>query len=546
MGITDALGGLADSGKNLVNEGLSVAEDGIEQGKKALGEGIDAGTNWAGDGLERVGAHEMADSVEDWGDNAASGLGAQVEEQQLGQTDQPKELIHGSSSDIVSSAKHLRDFQGAFERVGQGMRKLDASHWKGEAANAFRDEFAMHPAKWIHAADACEKAAKALDSYADTVKWAQGQARDAIDKYNQGQDASDKARNAADPPDKDPGDAHRNRAQEILNEARSQRNSAAESAERAVRAALAHAPAEPPPLNRATFTVVDGLGAMGTEYNHFFGGVVKGTAGLLNFARGLNPADPYNLTHPAQYQQNVSTTLAGLVSTAAHPERIPTALVESFKKDPSEAIGRLIPELIGTKGAGTSRTAVRLGAREGAESAAMQAARHADPPSRWSDLAQPVRHVNERAIHWDSVDPGRAREFLNEQYPFMRELNNHGQPGYTQNCAYTSLAVERRLEGVEVSAALREEPGLLPYEQFGNGRAPAGFQQMQNYDHLIQDVASRGEDARSVVRIERPDRTAHFFNAINTKHGVVFLDGQSGLLARLEENVTKVQQFAYK
>jgi uncharacterized protein YukE len=212
MGITDALGGLADSGKNLVNEGLSVAEDGIEQGKKALGEGIDAGTNWAGDGLERVGAHEMADSVEDWGDNVASGLGAQVDEQQLGQTDQPKELIHGSSSDIVSSAKHLRDFQGAFERVGQGMRKLDASHWKGEAANAFRDEFAMHPAKWIHAADACEKAAKALDSYADTVKWAQGQARDAIDKYNQGQDASDKARNAADPPDKDPGDAHRNRA----------------------------------------------------------------------------------------------------------------------------------------------------------------------------------------------------------------------------------------------------------------------------------------------------------------------------------------------
>ncbi|MFD9573782.1 putative adhesin [Streptomyces sp. NPDC059982] len=57
-------------------------------------------------------------------------------------------------------------------------------------------------------------------------------------------------------------------------------------------------------------------------------------------------------------------TLAGLVSTAAHPERVPSALIDSFKDDPSEGLGRLLPELIGTKGLGGARTAARLAAEE--------------------------------------------------------------------------------------------------------------------------------------------------------------------------------------
>ncbi len=446
MGITDTLGDIADGGKDLVNEGLSAAEEGVEDAKEVAGRGIDIGTGWAGEGLKSVGADGMADKVEDWGDNTASDLGAQVAEQQLGQTEQSNELIHGSHGDIMATAKHLRDFQKAFERVGQGMRKLDSSHWKGEAANAFRGKFDVHPAKWVHAADACEKAAQALDSYADTVKWAQGQAQEAVEKYKQGQDASEKAKTADDPPDTDPGDASRNRAHEILNEARRQRNTAAEAAQKAVSAALAHAPSEPPPLDRLTSTAVDGVAATSVELNHVVGGVVKGTAGLLNFARGLNPTDPYNLTHPAQYHQNVNTTLAGLVSTAAHPERIPRTLYEGFKKDPSEAVGRLVPELIGTKGLGGVRTGARVAAREGAESAAMNAARHApDAPNDWSKLAQPARHVNEKALHWDSVDPGKAREFLNDNFPWLKDVNNHGLRATPQNCTHNLVAVDRRL-----------------------------------------------------------------------------------------------------
>ncbi|MEV5545516.1 putative T7SS-secreted protein [Streptomyces sp. NPDC052309] len=391
---------------DLVNSGLGKLEDGLDAGKKLLGEGIDKGTDLIGAGLEKVGAEGWADKVEDLGDEWASDLGATPGEQQLGQTDQANELIHGNPDTIRSSAKHLRDFHKAFDKVGDGMRKLDSSHWKGKAADTFRKKFAMHPTKWMHAADACDKAAKALDSYADTVKWAQGQAKEAVELYEKGQKASKEAveaynkrvdaYNAAikadeDPgprpePFKDPGAADIKRAHEILTEARRQRNDAGRTAADSVRAALAHAPAEPPPLNRLTADVVDGAQATATELTHVVGGVVKGGAGLVNFVRGLVPFDPYNVTHPAQYMQNLSMTLSGLVSTVAQPERAVKSAWEGFKKDPSEGVGRLIPELFGTKGLGLARSGLRVAAKEGAEQAvrsgAQRTARETVEPNR--------------------------------------------------------------------------------------------------------------------------------------------------------------------
>lgn len=55
-------------------------------------------------------------------------------------------------------------------------------------------------------------------------------------------------------------------------------------------------------------------------------------------------------------------TLAGLVSTAAHPERIPAGLIESLQRDFSEGMGRLFPEFAGTKGSlSGSRAGLRVG-----------------------------------------------------------------------------------------------------------------------------------------------------------------------------------------
>ncbi|WP_055717155.1 putative T7SS-secreted protein, partial [Streptomyces torulosus] len=186
MGTLDDLGDLADSA-------LGKGEELLDGGKKLLGEGVDKGSEIVGDRLRDVGLGYAADKVEDLGDEWASDLGATPGEKQLGETWEADELVHGDPARIRESAKHLTDFHTAFGKVGDGMRKLDSSNWKGEAADTFREQFAMHPKKWLHAADACDKAGKALDGYADTVKWAQGQARDAIDAYKAGREASEKA-----------------------------------------------------------------------------------------------------------------------------------------------------------------------------------------------------------------------------------------------------------------------------------------------------------------------------------------------------------------
>ncbi|MFC8827903.1 putative T7SS-secreted protein [Streptomyces sp. NPDC057137] len=580
MGVLGDIGdGLKDLGgdvKDGLNDGLGVIEDGIDEGKKILGEGVDYGTNKIGDGLDGLGYHGAADVVTDVGDILASDLGATPGEQQLGRTEDANELIHGNPGKISASAKHLKDFQAAFDKVGQGMRGLDSTHWRGEGGDAFRKKFEMHPTKWLRASDACETAGGALDAYADTVKWAQGQAKEAITLYKKGKAASEEALKTynqridtynakvkadQDPgpvpePFSDPGKADIKAAREKLAEARKQRNEAAATARGKVKAALAHAPAEPPPLDRLGDNLLDGYQALNTELTHVVGGALKGTAGLLNFARGLNPLDAYNLTHPAEYVQNVNMTLAGLVSTAAHPERAAQAAVDGFKKDPSEFVGRLLPELVGTKGAGLARGGLRLGIKEGLESAATKAPpnglKYADEaagsaPKDWSDLARSTDMVKENAIHYDSVDPKKAQEFLDAEYPWMRDVNKTGHPGYVDNCSHNTVTVDRRLDGIEVSAAPKQAGAHIPPEQLGlKDRATGQYDFVDSYDDIIRDLQARGEGSRSAVYVSRPDGSAHIFNAVNTPHGVTFLDGQSGTLGMLERNVSSIGHIPYR
>lgn len=399
---------------DLVNSGLSKVGDAVDAGRRFTGELVDKGTDAAGDALDKVGAHDLANKVENAGDRIASDLGATPGEQQLGQSDQPKDLVHGDAKAIRATAKHLTDFFTAFDKVGDGMRKLNSSSWQGEAAEAFRRKFAMHPTKWLQAADACAAAGKALSSYAGTVEWAQGQARDAIDLYGPGKQASDaykadvakhKDDDKKQEPSTDPGAAGMQRAHEILNEARRQRDEAARTAASAVREALAHAPAEPPPLTQLKADAVDGYQAVNTEILHFDAGVIKGTAGILNFARGLNPMDPYNLTHPAAYVQNVNMTLAGLVSTAAHPERAAKTMLDDFMKDPSEGTGRLIPNLFGD-GAGLEAAFGRAALKEGMESAVETGVQRSARDAAGDAAENSARSkVDEKPQEHDTTDP---------------------------------------------------------------------------------------------------------------------------------------------
>ncbi|WP_353963355.1 polymorphic toxin type 30 domain-containing protein [Streptomyces sp. NBC_00051] len=127
---------------------------------------------------------------------------------------------------------------------------------------------------------------------------------------------------------------------------------------------MAHAPKEPAGLDRLKREAYDHALGQGVELAHFSGGIVKGGAGLVNFVRSVNPTDPYNLTHPADYFTGVHTTLAGLVSTGANPDRALKSAWDSFKDDRSEFIGRLVPEMIGTKGGGLTKGGLRAGMKD--------------------------------------------------------------------------------------------------------------------------------------------------------------------------------------
>ena len=359
--------------------------------KQAVGAGISDGAHALGDGLNAVGLRGAAQAVDTLGDKAGYDLGADVPELQLGQTSDPAELVHGDPAAIRSSASQLRTFSSAFGETANGLRGLDTAHWTGSAADAFRAKFAPQPAKWQDASSANGTTSGALESYAGAVEAAQNGARQAIDLYAQGEQATAAAQaaynqqvaaynsaaqaynaqlaggqNPGTPPTEpgpftDPGEAMRQQAQQILSEARSSRDTAAASAAAAIRPATDLAPAEPSFLSQLGDDLSDTLQVSSLASVSFTGGVVDGAAGFVKFARSVDPQDPWNIEHPAEYAAGLSGTAAGLASDAINPEGLVKGLVGTgWGSDPFQAAGRLVPNIalaVGTDGAGTAADA---------------------------------------------------------------------------------------------------------------------------------------------------------------------------------------------
>ncbi|MFJ9715759.1 putative T7SS-secreted protein [Streptomyces sp. NPDC101213] len=361
-------------------------EDVVEDGVEWVGNRVEDAGNWTADRLDDAGWESGADWVREQSRSVANRLGAEVDEMDLGQTEDKTKLVHGSPAKITATATRLRAFQKAFDGTGDGLKGMDPARLKGETADALRAAVSTQPPKWYGAADAVEKAATALDAFADTVTWAQGQAQTAIDKWKEGVKASEDAADAhrkkiddyngavdrlnAQPADKrdpsslppkpaptfdDPGKKLMKEAQDILAEARTQRNSAAETARTAVRAARDMAPKKPSYAEQ----LGDGLQELQIMGDHVGGGIIKGTAGLLNFVRGVNPLDPYNITHPAEYATSLNSLAAGLVVAANDPVGTGKQMIGDFMKDPAEGFGRLIPDLALTAATGGGGAAVK-------------------------------------------------------------------------------------------------------------------------------------------------------------------------------------------
>ncbi|MFI6287435.1 putative T7SS-secreted protein [Streptomyces sp. NPDC051018] len=367
-------------------------ENAVEDGVEWVGDRVEDAGDWTADRLDDVGWESGADWVREQSRSVADRMGAEVDEMDLGQTEDKTKLVYGSPDEIRSTAKRLRAFQTAFDDAGGGLKGLDSSQLKGEAAEALRTAVRTQPPKWFTGADACEKAAAALEGFAGTVTWAQGQAQTAINKWKEGvkasTDAADAHRRKIDdynsavdrynaqpagernpstlPPRPaatfaDPGKQLMQNAQEILAEARKQRNTAAETARTAVRAARDKAPEKP----SYTEQLGDGFRELHIMRDHVGSGIIKGTAGLLNFVRQVNPLDWYNITHPAEYATSVNSLAAGLVVAVNDPVGTGKQMIGDFMKDPYEGFGRLLPDAaltVATGGGGAAVKGVRIAA----------------------------------------------------------------------------------------------------------------------------------------------------------------------------------------
>lgn len=151
--------------------------------------------------------------------------------------------------------------------------------------------------------------------------------------------------------------------------------------------------------------------------------------------------------------------------------------------------------------------------------------------------------------------PGAGR-YGNWKFP---DLKNQNPTGSKQNCTLTVTAVADMLDGRHNPA-----PAISAQDAIGATvgpthplrlRNPSGTpQDFTNWDDVI-NAAGQTPGSRGVVTIYRaPPNPSHVINVAHTDDGVVFLDGQSGQLGKLEKikhdqdgypSITTLRYFQY-
>ncbi|MFD4428938.1 putative T7SS-secreted protein, partial [Nocardia sp. NPDC058497] len=344
-------------------------EDGVENVVERAGQVIDDGLDVVGDAAQHVGLEGIGNALDDLGDKIAAATGGEFEEEELGQTEDPKELILGEPAEIGSTAETLKKMATAVELTGQALRQIDAAEWTGKGADAFNEVYDKQPKLWFDGADAMTAAAGALEAWQNEVKTAQDKAQTAIDRWKAA-DSEERRKKTwwngltgeqqQQNPLVDTWTSIRNEAREILRGARVQRDNGASIAVGAVSAATEKAPKEPPFTQRWIANISDLGGVLEHGALNFYSGLLTSLTGLVQFVRQVNPTDIYNITHPADYAEGLSNLGTGLVVAVADPGAAVTAILKDARANPFEFAGALTGDALltaATGGAGSAKVA---------------------------------------------------------------------------------------------------------------------------------------------------------------------------------------------
>ncbi|MFC8527212.1 putative T7SS-secreted protein [Nocardia sp. NPDC057227] len=368
----DPLADLADAAGDAIDDVAAVVEPAWESGVETLGELADDGLDLLADGAELVGLDGAAEALDDFGDQISSALGGEIEERQLGETQDPKELVRGEPEAIGESAGTLAEMAAAVELTGQGLRSIDGGDWTGEGRAGFDAAYDPQAQLWFDAADAFTDAANTLVEWGYAVESAQRGAADAIAEWNAAIAEENRQKNwwnslpaetRAETPLVDTWSSRYRAALDLLERARANRNTAAEQAGTAIEAATETAPTEPPFTSRMGANIEDGIEISQYAGLSFADGLLTGLSGIVQFVRQVNPTDPYNLTHPADYLANLSTLGTGVVVLASDPAAAVDAVLNQARTSPFEFTGMLTSEVlltVATGGAGAARTPLSL------------------------------------------------------------------------------------------------------------------------------------------------------------------------------------------
>ncbi|MDT7551869.1 MAG: hypothetical protein QOI16_405 [Pseudonocardiales bacterium] len=358
-------------------------------------------------------------------------------EPDLGQSADRRELVRGDGEAMRATVVHLVALADGFRATAGGLRAIDTGAWTGLAACAFRARFATAPAQWSGAAEAFGSAAQAWERFRSALVAAQERAGAAVVRFETGAAAALRARavyaveveryldglatghNAGlEPLLDESGTDEMGAARRMLADARAVRDGAAAEATRRIADAAALAPDPPTGWDRRLAEAADWAGAQGIELAHVAGGVGEGVEGLVRLARVLNPADPFNLNHPARFVENASSALAGTVDTVAHPLRLVTDVVGTgWGSDPARAFGHLLPMAAGAASS-AARSVLGAAVAQTARSA-LGVAEGGAARSLWADprpTSPPFTAISERPPAADAAPP-EARPAMERAEP---------------------------------------------------------------------------------------------------------------------------------
>ena len=303
----------------------------------------------------------------------------------------PDFTIKGDPGAVRAKAGVARDKGASFRQVGESLAKVTTDGWTGRAADHFRDKFDAEPERWHKAGAGFERAAGALEVYADALADAQARADWAKGEYARGEQVTRDARAAYDAdvararrevadaaargdtltltiiPFSDPGQAVRDGALSELGSARSALEASAQECAAGVRAGCADAPEKRNWLESAA-AAVGGVFVGAGEAVWDLGKLVtspvwKPLSDLQAVLSGNLTPEELAMTYQLTLEQAGALLQALKDDPVGFGQQLGKGVLDwdTWADDPSRALGHLVPDAIAAVFTGGTSAAVTRG-----------------------------------------------------------------------------------------------------------------------------------------------------------------------------------------